>query len=108
MVIKTVNIIYFFSKLCSRSIFSNGADGYNLSVLWSIYYLKNFKQVCQGKTLSGVVKIINSGNADRACLEFLEAAAVVNFAVKSKAPPGLLKTFFAIFVIRWVLFYLGF
>ena len=40
---------------------------------------------------------INSGNDDRACLEFRKTAAVAIFAVKSKAPPGLLNTFFAIF-----------
>ena len=39
---------------------------------------------------------MNSGNVDKACLEFREAAAVAIFAVKSKARPGLLNTFFAI------------
>ena len=38
MVIKTVNIIYFFSNRFSKSIFSNnGAVGYNLSHFCSIY-----------------------------------------------------------------------
>ena len=41
MVIKTVNIIYFFCSLFSKSIFSNsGADGYTLSVFVSIYMVK--------------------------------------------------------------------
>ena len=38
MVIKTLNIIYFFSNRFSKSIFSNnGAEGYNLSVFASNY-----------------------------------------------------------------------
>ena len=38
MVIKTINIVQFFSSLCSRSIFSNnGALGYNFCVFCSIY-----------------------------------------------------------------------
>ena len=41
MVIETVDIIYFFSNLCSNLIsFSNGADGYNPSVFWSICIVK--------------------------------------------------------------------
>ena len=44
MVIETVYIVYFFSSLCSRSIFSNnGALEYSLSVFDSIYYIKNTK-----------------------------------------------------------------
>ena len=40
---------------------------------------------------------MNSGNLDRACLEFREAAAVAIFAVKPKARPVLFNTFFTIF-----------
>ena len=36
MVFETVNIVYFFSNRCSKSINSNVADGYNLSVFASI------------------------------------------------------------------------
>ena len=50
LVIKTVNIVYFFSNLCSRSSFSNGAFGYNVSVFWSIYYIK-LRQICQDRDL---------------------------------------------------------
>ena len=43
-------------------------------------------------------KLITSGNVDNAAFGNLVAAAVVIFAVKSKALPGLLKTFFANFL----------
>ena len=39
MVTKTVSIIYFLSSLCSRSIFSNGALGYNLSVFFGPFII---------------------------------------------------------------------
>ena len=45
MVIETDNIFYFFSNRCSRSMFSNGADGYNLSHLCFIY-IAEFIQNC--------------------------------------------------------------
>ena len=38
---------------------------------------------------------MNSGSVEKACLEFRETAAVAIFAVKSKARPGLDRTFFA-------------
>ena len=45
VVYKTVDMIYFFNR-CSKSIFlfSNGADGYKLSVFASIYMVK-IKQI---------------------------------------------------------------
>ena len=36
MAIKNVKIIYFFSSLCSKSLLSNGAVGFNLSILCSV------------------------------------------------------------------------
>ena len=50
MVIKTVNIICFFCSPCSKSSFSNGADGYDLSVLCSFYIVQD-TQICLGKAL---------------------------------------------------------
>ena len=39
--LKLLTSLIFFSNLCSGSIFSNGAEGYNLSHFWSIYYIRN-------------------------------------------------------------------
>ena len=38
--LKLFTAFNFFSTQCSKSIFSNGADGYNFCVFWSIYYIK--------------------------------------------------------------------
>ena len=35
--LKLLTSFIFFSNLCSRSMFSNGAEGFNLSVFWSLY-----------------------------------------------------------------------
>ena len=61
--------------------------------LYSIIYTNRGKY----NPLPVLENVVNTGNVDRACLEFLETAAVAIFAVKSKACPGLLNTFFAIF-----------
>ena len=43
-VFETIYIIQFFSVLCSKSkfLFSNGADGYNMSIFCSIYQNKRY------------------------------------------------------------------
>ena len=69
-------------------------------------YQRIFIQIYLSKDLFSVLeKVINSGNVDRACLEFREAAAVAIFAVKSKARPGLDRTFFATFFGTFSPFY---
>ena len=59
----------------------------------------SFIQICLGKGLFQCgKKLITSGNVDDAAFGDLVAAAVAIFAVKSKALPGLLNTFFANFL----------
>ena len=50
--------------------------------------------------------MITSGNVDKTDSGSVEAAAVAMFTVISEARPGFCNTFFAIFLIHWVLSYL--
>ena len=80
MVTKTINII-FFSNCCSKSIFSAGSDGYNLSACGPFRWNK-IEQIFRGINFYQYYKkSFSSGCVDITFLGFLEAAAVAIFAV---------------------------
>ena len=49
-VLKLLTSFNFFSNICSKSLFSNGALGYNLSVFWS-FSSERILQIYPSKTL---------------------------------------------------------
>ena len=110
-VVKTFYIIFFSNRRCSKSsfLFSSGADGYNLSVLCSIYTSINYTNLPGYNPLPLWWKLITSGNDDKAAFGFLFAAAVALFEVNSKTLPGFFFTLAAIFsqalaeVLPWFL-----